>query len=171
MSTPSLTASEKAILRARAQALAAPPRAIEQDGLAAIAFTLGGARYALETHFLRSAVQLRFWRRLHHTPAHLPGIANVQGQIIGLTDLRPLLRLPVSEDPNPLVLLLAGPVWQTALLIETLLGPIRLHLPETKLSDNSERLFIKATCNGDVHLLDAKKILADPRFVLNQLPE
>lgn len=99
----------KAILAARARALARPARS-EQAGLlvSLVLFDIGGRPHALEVGFVREVLrrpQLTFVPSA--TPA-LIGVTNVRGEMVTVADIGPLLGLPAPPVPGPVIVLEAG---------------------------------------------------------------
>ena len=81
------------LLDRRARQLArvpdAPPRAGEV--LELVGFVLAGARYGIESRFVREVARLTRFTPVPGTPAFVLGITNLRGEILALFDLRHLL--------------------------------------------------------------------------------
>lgn len=59
-----------------------------------VEFILGGEKYGIETSWVREVYPLRELTPLPGTPAFLPGIINVRGQILAVVDLKTFFDLP-----------------------------------------------------------------------------
>jgi purine-binding chemotaxis protein CheW len=84
---------------------------------------LGPERFGLPAAACREVLKLPRIVRVPRLPAHLPGIINLRGEIVAVTDLRPLLGLPLTEAAagSRLVVIAAGAL-RTALLVERVEG-------------------------------------------------
>lgn len=93
----------------------------EQSDYLVIGF--GPQRFGLPAPACREVLKLPRIVRVPRLPAHLPGIINLRGEIVAVTDLRPLLGLPVVEATASfrLVVIAAGAL-RTALLVERVEG-------------------------------------------------
>jgi len=83
----------------------------------------GPHRFGLPAAACREVLKLPRIVRVPRLPRHLPGIINLRGEIVAVTDLRPLLRLAV-EPPTAsfrLVVVATGNL-RTALLVERVEG-------------------------------------------------
>lgn len=85
------------VLRARAEALAAPLQE-EIDGrrAALLLFCVAGERYGVAAEMVREVRPLRQITRLPHSPAALQGITRVRSDVVGVFDLPQLLGIPAE---------------------------------------------------------------------------
>lgn len=88
-----------------------------------LAIVLGGQLFALPAAACREVLKLPRIVRVPRLPAHLCGIINLRGEIVAVTDLRPLLQLPVGPPAGGerLVIVAVGD-FRTALLAERVAG-------------------------------------------------
>ena len=93
----------------------------EQSDYLVVGF--GPQRFGLPARSCREVFKLPRIVRVPRLPAHLPGIINLRGEIVAVTDLRPLLELPVTEPAAGfrLVVIASGEL-RTALLVERVEG-------------------------------------------------
>ena len=95
--TPEQTERERAIMRARAKALATPRKttaAAEQIDL--VEFRLAGESYGIAAHQVLAAIALRDFTPLPRSGSSVVGLAEWRGALLSLVDVRPLLGLPAA---------------------------------------------------------------------------
>jgi len=147
----------------------------EQSDYLVIGF--GPQRFGLPAASCREVLKLPHIVRVPRLPAHLPGIINLRGEIVAVTDLRPLLELPMGEmaASSRLVVIAAGAL-RTALLVERVEGirPVvatavvplaegsthaAANLFSGKLDDDEGRFLL---------LLDPQRLLERPDMLIDQ---
>lgn len=144
-----------------------------------VVFRLGGERFGLPSAACREVLRLPRLVRVPRVGGHIPGVINLRGQIVAVTDLRPLLGLPAGELParGQLVVVEAAGLL-TALLAEKVEG-IRA-IPVEGIEALTEGLagFPRDAVEGQVAeedgllvLLDLTRILSRPEFVVNHKEE
>ncbi|MES1981727.1 MAG: chemotaxis protein CheW [Pseudomonadota bacterium] len=85
----------RAILKARALALAQPPAGVDSsEQVEIIEFVLADEIYAIEARFVREVVSLDSVTPLPCTPAFVLGIVNIHGEILSVIDIRKFFDLP-----------------------------------------------------------------------------
>jgi purine-binding chemotaxis protein CheW len=97
----------KALLEARARALAAEPRSPRADSVEILEFGLVDEHYAVQTVWVREVLPLRNLTPLPGNPAWVLGIINVRGKIISVLDIKKFFELPekgLSELDKVIVL-------------------------------------------------------------------
>jgi purine-binding chemotaxis protein CheW len=161
-------------------------RGLEEGGESAavesrdyVVFLLGGERYALPATVAREVLRLPRLVRVPRVAVHIRGVINLRGQIVAVTDLRPLLGLAGAETPATAQLIVveaAGLV--TALLTDRVEGIRTLDIsaiePMTEGLSGFPRDAIEGQVGGDdglLVLLDLANILARPEFVIDQKGE
>jgi purine-binding chemotaxis protein CheW len=169
---------DTAILRERAHAAARPlPTAPQQADAAGVIevleFRLADEQYAVETRWVHEVHPLRQLTPLPCTPPFVAGIVNVRGQVVtvldlkrffglpqrGLTDLHRIVRIGSGEAG-----LLADLTVQVKRLAHASLQP---PLPtQTGLGGPG----VLGVASGGVVVLDAEKLLADPRLRVEHVP-
>ena len=166
--------SARAILRARAKALAEPVYAAAATGplLELLEFSLAQERYALETRHVDQVVPLRDITPLPGTPTFLLGIVNVRGRIVPVIDIRLFFDLPQVglTDLHRLIMVRSDDL-EFGVLADAITGfrvvpdcDLQLSLPtlEGIRSD-----YLKGMIADRVVVLDFDRILADPRIIIN----
>lgn len=147
----------------------------EQVDYMVVAF--GSQRFGLPAAACREVLKLPRIVKVPRLPAHLPGIINLRGEIVAVTDLRPLLGLPLVEATASfrLVVIAAGAL-RTALLVERVEGMRAVaaatvatlaegsthaaaNLFSGKLDDNEGRFLL---------LLDPQRLLERPDMLIDQ---
>lgn len=140
---------------------------------------LGGERYGLSTATAREVLRAPRLIRVPRVAEHIRGVINLRGEIVAVTDLRPLLGLPGGDLPaggRLVVVEAAGLI--TALLAEQVEG-IR-SIPADAIEPCTEGLagFPREAVEGQVAgeeglliLLDLEHILSRPEFVIDQKRE
>src|SRR6267378_2910006 len=154
-------AQRDAIFARRAEELAESSAAESQntEALEALVFELGHELYALPANQVHEVRPLTLLTNLPGTPAFLAGLINVRGRIVPVIDLRPLLSLPTD-----------GPSTSVALVAHRTVHP----LPVKDLSEpppghlsGIDPTCIRGITPGLVIVLDAERLLADPRLVVH----
>jgi purine-binding chemotaxis protein CheW len=131
--------------------------------------------FGLAAAACREVLKLPRIVRVPRLPAHLPGIINLRGEIVAVTDLRPLLCLPVSEPTASfrLVVVADGPI-KTALLVErveglrTVSGRAVTSLADGATHQAADLFRGKVEIpSGELMLLDIGRLLARPELVID----
>ena len=153
-------------------------KGVAEEGHAAcsdyVVFHLGGERFGIPTVCTREVLRVPRLIPVPRLPAQIRGIINLRGQIVAVTDLRPLLGLATGAIParSQLVVVEAAGL-QTALLTEGVEG-IRA-IAEASIEPVTEGLagFPRdvatghvATDEGLLVLLDLEQILSRSEFVI-----
>ena len=159
--------------RARALAEAPPSQTRAPDTWEVVAFQLSDERYGVESHYLREIVPVKEVTPLPTAPRFVLGLLNVRGQILSLVDLKPFFDLPpVALSDQSAALILRAPGMEFGLLADRLLGlelvaGAELQPPLPTLQGLRADYSRGLTPEGLV-LLDAAKLLADPRLVVRE---
>lgn len=167
---------KREVLRERAQALARVPEQESAPGQAdtveVLAFELGGARYAVETHCVMHACALPTLTALPGLPNHVAGIAAFRGHVLAVLDLRALLALPVTRLTEPAALIiLQDSDMEFALLADAVAGVERY--PRASLSASLPGLgamragYLMGVAPDRTAILDAGRMLGDRSLVLH----
>lgn len=64
-----------------------------------VVIRLGGERYGLSASVIREVLRVPRLVRVPRAAAHIRGVINVRGELVAVTDLRPLLGLPGGDLP------------------------------------------------------------------------
>jgi purine-binding chemotaxis protein CheW len=161
-------------------------RGIEEGGEAAVGktrdyvvFQLGAERFALPSVAAREVLRLPRLVRVPRVARHIRGVINLRGQIVAVTDLRPLLGLPGEDIPasGRLVVVEAAGV-TTALLTEEVEGIRSISVDAIEPVTEGLSGFPREAAEGQlvidkglVVLLDMGQILSRPEFVIDQKGE
>ena len=166
-------AQRDAVFARRAAELAesAANESQDQDTLEALIFGLGRELYALPADQVHEVRPLGLLTRLPGTPAFLAGLINVRGRIVPVVDLRPLLGLN-TDTPSSSVVLVTHRSGNIGLLVagRPTVRPLRMaeltDPPPGHLS-GIDSTCIRGITPGLVIVLDAERLLADPRLVVH----
>jgi len=171
-----LTAKEaKAVLKARARALAEPGHADdpEEERIDILEFLLSGETYAIQTSFIAETFPLVDFTPLFCTPPFVVGIINVRGRIVSIVDMRRFFDLPVVglSNLNRVIVVRDGKM-ELGILDDSIIGMRSLALQDLQsslptLTGIREEFLIGVTADRLV-LLDMGKILADRRLVVHE---
>jgi purine-binding chemotaxis protein CheW len=174
MDRQQLTVAERdAIFARRAEELAesASNESQDQDTLEALVFALGRELYAFPANQVHEVRSVGLLTTLPGTPAFVAGLINVRGRIVPVVDLRPLLGLN-TDTPSTSVVLVAHRSGHIGLLVAG--RPTVRPLPVADLTDappghlsGIDPTCIRGITPGLVIVLDAERLLADPRLVVH----
>ncbi|SIP86870.1 CheW protein [Aromatoleum tolulyticum] len=161
----------RAILEARARALAAGAPAEPGASIEVLEFTLANERYAIESSWVSEVVPLRELTPLPGTPAFVLGIIHLRGEVISVLDLKKFFELPDRglSDLDKAIVLDDGAM-QFAILADAIVGVRRLLLDDVQpplptLTDVRADYLLGITRQSEV-VLDGRKLLADPAIVV-----
>jgi purine-binding chemotaxis protein CheW len=161
-----------AIFARRAEELARLPDIdVAQDAQEALVFSLGDERYAFPTGQVAEVRPLGRLTPLPGAPAFVAGLINVRGRIVPVLDLRPLFGLPGPVDAAQAVVLMSSPRGTIGLLA-TDRPEVRwlAHLGLSGLPAGTpsklDPTYVRGITSDLVVLLDAERLLADPRLVV-----
>ena len=163
------------ILQVRARALAQEPeaRAASENYLEVLEFSLAYERYALETSLVREVCPLKELTPLPCTPPFILGIINLRWQILAVIDLKRFFNLPEKglSDLNKVIILRRGRL-EVGLLADAVAGVraspwLEVQAPLPTLEGLSPD-YLKGVTREALIILDAEKILTDPRLVIHE---
>jgi len=163
------------ILEGRARTLARERRIeAEPEGrLEVLEFVLANERYGLETSYLREVYPLKELTPLPCTPPFILGIINVRGQILAVTDLKRFFNLPDKglSDLNKVIILRRGRL-EVGILADAVSGvrPVSISEVQAPLPtlEGISPDYLKGVTPEALVILDAEKILADPRLIVHE---
>ncbi|NJC89068.1 MAG: hypothetical protein FIB02_11165 [Desulfuromonas sp.] len=147
---------------------------VEQTDYMVVAF--GPQRFGLPAATCREVLKLPRIVKVPRLPRHLPGIINLRGEIVAVTDLRPLLHLDAGEPTAAFrLVVIADGAQKTALLVERVEGlcAVADHTVEALaegVTHEAVDLFRGKVDDaaGLLMLLDTKRLLARPELVIDQ---
>ncbi len=143
------------------------------EGLEVIEFGLAHERYAIEQALVREVVALRELTPLPCTPAFIRGILNLRGQILPLIDIKKFFDLPESgiTDLHWVIVVRAGDV-ELGILADAIAGvrtiPLNVIQPSLPTLTGIRSQYLKGVTDQLMVVLDAGKILSDPRIVVDE---
>lgn len=171
-------AAAEALLRRRAEELARPidPEP-DEAGLELLEFRLGAERFGLDVAWATAAAQAREITAIPCAPAGVVGCLSLRGRVHSVLDARPLLGRPVEGERRAAgpVILLQGPDMEFGLLVDEILGVIRLPGQASVVSAPTTGPYVLgAVCletNGSnrlLTLLDGQALLNDATLVCRE---
>lgn len=164
----------KRVLKARAQALAREPaQAQPADALELVEFALAHEKYGVETSFVREIHPLTELTPLPCTPAFVLGVVNLRGEIVSVIDIKKFFDLPEKglTDLNK-VIVLRSDTMRFGILADAVLGVRRIPAAEIQPSLSTltgiREQYLKGVTSERTVVLDAEKLLADERIVVQE---
>lgn len=162
------------ILRARARALAQPPQAAPAAAqLEVLEFSLARERYALEIRYVREVYPLKDLTPLPCTPPFVSGIVNVRGRMLPVIDLKKFFDLPeegltdlhrvIAIEDNGVEL---GLMADAAVAVRSI--PAASVQPSLPTLTGIRSDYLKGVTAERLIVLDAARILADPRIIVDE---
>jgi purine-binding chemotaxis protein CheW len=156
------------ILRERAESLAAEQQEHEvEDMVSLLMFSLGEEWYAVPIRSVREIYNEYLVTPVPCTPGFILGVVNIRGEIVSVTDVKQLLRLPLTPpDAAAPVIVVENDTCSTALLVDVI-GDIvdvahsGLEAPVATL-DKSQAAFVSGSVFIDdrlIGLLDLEAVL------------
>jgi purine-binding chemotaxis protein CheW len=169
------SAEDDRILRARARALARPPRPAPAAGtmLELLEFRLASERYALESRHVQGVYPLRELTPLPCTPPFVLGIVNVRGRILPVLDLKKFFDLP-EQGLTDLhrIILVRGNDLELGLLADVIVGvrSVAAHSLQPSLPTLSgiRADYLRGISEERLVVLDLDRILSDPKIIVHE---
>lgn len=146
----------------------------EQTDYMVVSF--GTLRFGLPAAACREVLKLPRIVKVPRLPAHLPGIINLRGELVAVTDLRPLLQLPADEPTASFrLVVIADGAMRTALLVErvdglrTISDQVVANLAEGAAHAMADLFRGKVEEADDMlMLLDVRRLLKRPELTIDQ---
>jgi purine-binding chemotaxis protein CheW len=161
-------------LKARAAEYARLPvnRGSSSPTIEVITFMLGSEQYAMELHHIQEVIPLPELTTLPGTPKFVLGIINVRGQIISVIDLKTFFDLPQQGLTNRnRVIILHGQEMEFGILADEIHGISRMAADEIQTTlptlTGVRQEYLQGVSKESVAILDAKKLLTDPKMIIN----
>jgi purine-binding chemotaxis protein CheW len=167
-----LNAEEAArVLEDRARAFAAAARQVpeQRETIELMLFDLARERYALESRYVLRVVALTEIVPVPRTTELLVGITNLQGEILPVFDLRPLVGLPsVRSVEASRIVVLGERAPDLGIVADAVHEVLRLPVetigdPPDSIAETEEKLLRGVTRDGLI-VLRAEAVLSDPRL-------
>jgi purine-binding chemotaxis protein CheW len=173
--TDAKAADAERILRARAQALAHPPRPERAKGtmLDLLEFRLASERYAVDTRHVQEVHPLRELTPLPCTPPFVLGIVNVRGRILPVIDMKKFFDLP-DQGLTDLhrIILVRGDDIELGLLADVIVGVRSIASeslqPSLPTLTGIRADYLKGIAEQHLVVLDLDRILLDPKIVVHE---
>lgn len=137
---------------------------------------LGERRFALPAGDCREVLRPPRVVKVPRAGAHIRGIINLRGEIVAVTDLRPLLGSGLGELPErPQLVVAAGSGITTALLVDRVEGLVTIDVGQIEavaagLTGLQHDLIAGQlpTAEGLITFIDLQRTLARPELVIDQ---
>ena len=161
----------RALLAARARALATEAAPAPGAGFAALEFRLAGEHYAVESSWVREVYPLREYTPLPGTPPFVLGIIHLRGQIVSVLDLKKFFDLPSHglSDLDKVIVLSNGRM-EFGILADAIIGTRRILHDDVQaalptLTEIRAKYLLGITRERQV-VLDGSKLLSDPALIV-----
>jgi len=165
------------ILKARGRVLAREPgEAQAADALEVVEFVLAHEKYGVETSFVREIHPLTDLTPLPCTPAFVLGVVNLRGEIVSVIDIKKFFDLPEKglTDLNK-VIVLRSETMRFGILADAVPGvrriPVAQIQPSLPTLTGIREQYLKGVSSERTVVLDAEKLLADERIVVQEQVE
>ncbi|MDF1580021.1 MAG: chemotaxis protein CheW [Desulfuromonadales bacterium] len=141
-----------------------------------LAFVIGNENFAVPTSIAREVLRLPRQIPVPNMPEHILGVFNLRGEIIAITDLRPIFGLPGRgiPDQGKLIVMAAAGI-ETAIVVERVVGTRNIILddvepfPEGLGGIPRDAVTGQLTEDGKLTvLLDMHQLLSHTEFVIEQ---
>ena len=165
----------KDILRARALALAKASKKKQKEKvyLEVVEFLLADEKYAFELTHIREVYPLKGLTPVPCTPSFVIGVINFRRRILSVIDLKKFFELPEHgiSDLNRIIILNSDKM-EFGILADTILGlgsiPANTIQPSPSALTGIRADYLKGVTEDRLIILDAEKILADNRMLVNK---
>ncbi len=169
---------QKAILRARAGALAREPNRERADAeyLDVVEFVLAQEKYGIEACYVSEVYPLKELTPLPCTPPFVLGIINVRGRLVSIINVKKFFDLPEKglTDLNKVIIVRAEQM-ALGILADAVVGarpvPLKDLQPGLPTLTGIRAEYLRGVTNERLVVLDAAKILADRRMIVREQVE
>jgi purine-binding chemotaxis protein CheW len=150
-----------------------PPRADASDEvLEVLVFESAGERYALEASRVAQVCPMSPVTVIPGVPGFVVGIVPHHGNVLSVIDLRSLLNLPLSRLADPAaIIVLESETMAFGILAESIVGVERYTLASLQQAwpalANIEKTYLKGVAPDRTAILDAERLLSDPRLIVD----
>ncbi len=170
-------AQEKELLKARAREMAREPQAaeVEADWLEVLEFDLGNERYALPLAQVRVVSLLKDLTPVPCTPPFVLGVINLRGEIRTVIDLKKFFDLPEKgiTDLNKIIMI-QNEEMELGILADSIRGVRRIRIAEMQPAlptmTGISADYLRGVTSDRLMVLDALRILADSRIIVDEEP-
>jgi purine-binding chemotaxis protein CheW len=164
--------AERALLKARAQALAQEPGPEgAPEAIEVVEFLLGPETYGVPSSYIREVYPLKELTPLPCTPAFVLGIINVRGQILSVIDLKHFFDLP-GRGFNSLnkVIILHDRTMVFGILADAIVGarsiPLDTIQPSLPTLTGVRAAYLRGVTSDHMVILDAGALLSDRQVIV-----
>lgn len=171
---PSAACVEK-ILDERARRLSQPLAVARKEGvvLDVLTFSLSGEGYGIETRHVHEVVRCAGLTPVPGVPDVVAGLANLRGQILGVFDIRPLLKLaPKPAADGAWILVCGDSDPDLGIVVDAVSDVVRLRADEllavNRPQDRAEAVLARGLTRDAMTVLDGTALLADRRLFIEQ---
>ena len=172
------SAQTQRILKTRAQALARLPQSVQaaDASIEVVEFSLAYERYAIESHWVREVCPLDNLTPLPCTPSFVRGIVNLRGEILSVIDIKKFFDLTEKGLTNlsQLIVLQSGAM-TFGILADAVIGAQRIPVADIQPSlptlTGIRAQYLRGVTPQCVVILDAEKLLTDPKIVVREQVE
>ncbi len=166
------------ILRDRAEELARETTGEGQPGefLEVVEFLVATERYGIESHHVREVYPVRDLTALPCVPPYVLGVINMRGRIVSVIDVKKLFELPDKglTDLNKAIIVRLGEM-ELGILADAVVGMRRIAMQDLQPSlptlTEIRVEYLRGVTGDRLVILDAEKILSDPKLVVDQQVE
>ena len=171
-----LSEEEKhAILKTRARLLAKEKEKPDagRKYLEIIEFRLGSETYGIETKFVREVYPLKDFTPLPGVPLFVLGLVNVRGQILSVVDLKKFFNIQGSglAELNKIIII-KNELMEFGIMADVVAGTHSVSDDDLEKSLHTVpgigSEYLKGVTKERLAVLDAEKILNDPKIIINQ---
>ncbi len=164
---------KKAILKERAQLLARERASVPEQGTArGPGISPRREHYAVELSRVREVCPLKDFAEVPGTPPFIFGVVHVRGRIVSVIDLKRFFDLPAKglTDLNK-VIIISDDHMEFGLLADAVPGVRQVAAadlsPSLPTLTGARLDYLKGVAAGPLIVLDADKLLSDPRIKIN----
>ena len=168
---------KKSLLKARAKSLAALSQCeATEEYLEIIEFQLASETYGIELRHAGEVSLLKELTPVPCTPAFVLGIINVHGRVLSVVDLKRFFDLPNNAltDLNRVIVVRKDGM-EVGILADTIHGVRRIPLRDLQTSlptlTGIRAEYLKGITGERLIVLDADKLLSDPKIVVQEEPK
>lgn len=169
--------SPQEILRTRARAIAAEPPKADSGGpvINVVEFGLADERYAVEVNGVVEIRPLEQLTPVPCTPGFILGVINVRGRMVAVTDIKKFFELPEKgiTDLHRVIIVQHGEI-ELGILADYIVGtrvvPLNTLQPSLATLTGIRGDYLKGTTADRLVVLDAARLLTDPRLLVNDEP-
>ncbi len=167
---------EKNILHKRALALSVETeKEVPGEEIEIVEFLLAQERYGVDVSHVREVHHLNDLAPVPCTPPFVLGIVNVRGQIVSVIDLKKFFELPEKGLGDlDRVIILRSEQMEFGILADSVVSVRRIPLEQLQpalptLSGIREEYLKGIAADGTI-VLDARRLLADRKLIINEEP-